>query len=390
MKRFLILLAVVAGGLALSAHSIPKYAAVVNGIAITQQKLNGDVTAIARSADYQCYLNAEEYLASNGQGLLPPVDGAGQFSDGGLHTSVTMAFTASFLDTAIGHQLVLGLAEHRHVVVTSQAVASARNALVHQITLAMTNVLQTQVAANPRVNCGLPQPLTGTEVLATMPTSFVDEEVHFDATVGAFEEVMAGVGSTQPDLQSYFNHHRPMFDTSCITVAFYTSASAAQAASAKVAAGTPFVQVASQAPQGGPRGCGILSEISSVLPTSANLSSLPLNTLSAPIPYNGQYLLLEITRRSTTPYATAQTAVERAVQAAGALKFQRALYSEEKAASVTVDPRYGRWVINAAQVLVPLTPVAEDVLNPSVNSPSVTSASASPLGAPSTSTGQSG
>jgi hypothetical protein len=321
---------------------------------------------------------------------LPPVDGAGQGSGNGMHGSATMAFIASYLNTSIGHHLVLGLAQKRHVVVSSQAVGSARNALVNQITSAMARVLQTQVAQNPRVNCGSPQPLIGTDVLATMPRSFVDDQVHFDATVGALEEDLAGVGSSQADLQRYFNHHRSMFENSCITLAVYTSASSAQAAAAKVAAGTPFSQVVSQAAQGGPQGCAILSEYSSALPASANLPNLPLNTVSAPIPFNGAYLLLEITRQSTTSYASAQTAVERAVQSAGALRFRQALFKEERAASVTVDPRYGRWVTTAAQILVPLTPAAGDVLNSTVNISSVTTVSANPLGAASTSTGQSG
>ena len=60
----------------------PTNAAVVNGTSISQQPLNSDVDAIAASADYQCYLNSQQYLSSNGESALPPVTGAGTGQDG--------------------------------------------------------------------------------------------------------------------------------------------------------------------------------------------------------------------------------------------------------------------------------------------------------------------
>ena len=67
MKRFIVALIIAAGGLAAAAFAIPKNAATVNGTAVTQSQLNADVTAIAKSPDYQCYLNAQAYLESSGQ-----------------------------------------------------------------------------------------------------------------------------------------------------------------------------------------------------------------------------------------------------------------------------------------------------------------------------------
>ena len=66
MKRLLVLLVLLVGGLVAAALSVPTNAAVVNGTAISQQQLNSDVSAIAGSPYYQCYLNSEDYLASNG------------------------------------------------------------------------------------------------------------------------------------------------------------------------------------------------------------------------------------------------------------------------------------------------------------------------------------
>jgi len=66
------LLIVLAGGLAWAAFSVPSNAATVNGATISQHDLNSDVNAIAGSEYYQCYLNSEAYLSSNGSQQLPP------------------------------------------------------------------------------------------------------------------------------------------------------------------------------------------------------------------------------------------------------------------------------------------------------------------------------
>ena len=78
MKWLLALLVIFAGVVAWAALAVPTNAAVVNGSAISQASLNADIHAIAGSAEYQCYLNSEAYLSSNGSQVgLPPVTGAG-------------------------------------------------------------------------------------------------------------------------------------------------------------------------------------------------------------------------------------------------------------------------------------------------------------------------
>ena len=61
MKRLIVLLIVLAGGLAAAAFAVPSNAATVNGAAISQDQVNSDLSAIASSQDYQCFLNAEEF-----------------------------------------------------------------------------------------------------------------------------------------------------------------------------------------------------------------------------------------------------------------------------------------------------------------------------------------
>jgi len=379
VKRLLVLLLVLAGGLVAAALTVPTNAAVVNGTTISQQSLNSDVSAIAGSAEYQCYLNSQAYLGSSGSRQLPAVTGAGKGQNVGDNPTANSAFVATYLDTEIGHQLVLQLADARHVVVTPAQLADARTNLTGQITAVMTQVLQQPaVAQNPRYSCTVTgRPVTGEEVLSTLPASFVDQQVQFVATAGALQEDLAGVGSSEADLQGYFQRHRAEFDTACFTAAEFSSQTAAQDAAAEVAFGTPFSQVAAKATQAGQLQCAPLVDIAAQLPSSAGLASLAVGAVSAPVDVNGTYYLLELTQRTPTPYAGAKTAVAQAVQQVGAQATQKAITAKERHASVSVDPRYGIWVPVAASVFAPLTPSTSDVLNSSANQAGLTSA---PLG----------
>jgi PPIC-type PPIASE domain len=204
--------------------------------------------------------------------------------------------------------------------------------------------------------------------------------VQFVATVTALQEDVSGVGSSPLDLQRYFEAHGSQFDTACFSVAVYSSEADATAAAAKVASGTPFATVASQAEQGGPQGCTVLSDIVADLPSDAKIESLATNAVSAPIDDNGTWLLLQITSRTPTPYTKAKPSVADAVQRAGSSATQAALRTAERHASVSVDPRYGVWVPNQANVFVPLVPAQSDVLNAPANEVRVAAApSASPF-----------
>jgi hypothetical protein len=355
VKRLIVLLIVLAGGLAAAAFVVPSNAASVNGVSISQQQLNSDLNAIAGSSGYQCYLNAEEAVATGGQTALPSIVGAKQVGDGTSQQTVSTGFAAYYLDTAIGHQLVFEVAAARHLQVTPQELAEARTQLKSQINGILQEVTGSQYACTQT---------KASEVLGTMPGSFVEKTVKFNATASVLEEQAAGVGSTTADLERYFDNHAAEFDTACFTVAEYTSQADAQAGAATVAAGTPFATVAAGTNGGGPKGCDSLYGVAAGLPGSG-LESLALNTVSSPISDNGSYLLIEITQRTPTSFAKARTEVESAVQNAGATKAGTIISDAQKAANISVDGRFGQW--SATRVLPPAAPATTDLLNPSVD-----------------------
>ena len=370
VKRFLILLIVAAGGVAWASLAVPTNAAVVNGQVITQSQLSSDVSAIAGSSPYFCYLNAEAYEGSQGQQSLPSADGAGQASEGGSHTASTSAFVASYLETAVGHQLIAQLAAQHHVHLSSADLSAARTVLEDQIT-----GVEREVAGQPE-GCSLStDPITGDAVLKTLPTSFVDEQVRFIALVTTLEEDISGIGSTTADLQRYFSAHPKEFESTCFTVGAYSTETAAQAARASVYEGASFATLA-QATGAGNQGCPIFYQIESELPTATKLGKLPLNTVSAPVAYNGGYLLIEFTRQSPVTFSAAELAVKQAVEAAGASASQAVINRDELAAHVDLDPRYGVWHSSSAQVVLPPEPKVVDVLNAPANSPATATSTA--------------
>jgi hypothetical protein len=271
---------------------------------------------------------------------------------------------ATYLDTEVGHQLVTQLADQRHVEVTSEQLAQAKSDYENQITGVMGQAAQSQ---NPRYTCGSPTALTGAEVLSTLPASFVDQQVQFFATANSLQEDLSGVGSSEADLQGYFEQHQSEFDTACWTAAVYTSVSDANAALAQ-AQTTPFADVAKQATQGGAQRCEPLPAIAAMLPSTFKLDQLPVGTVSFPIAFStSEYVLVQITSRNSSTYDAVKSFVAQVVLNKGGTKIQEAVQRTERHATVTIDPRYGVWVPASASVLVPFTPEITDVLNPAAN-----------------------
>ena len=114
--------------------------------------------------------------------------------------------------------------------------------------------------------------------------------------------------------------------------------------------------------------CNTLTTVAAELGVHVSeLDDLSVGAVSAPISVNGNYLLVQLTNRTPTPYAEAEAAVAQAVQQAGSSATQRAITAAERRSSVSVDPRYGVWVPVQASVFTPFTPAKSDVLNPSAN-----------------------
>jgi hypothetical protein len=233
-----------------------------------------------------------------------------------------------------------------------------------------------QATRDPRYTCGAVRPLTGAQVLSTMPASFVDDQVQLVATYSALQEDFAGVRPNDTGLRAYFEAHRADYDVVCTTAALYSNVNDATAA-LQQAQTTPFSQVVTQAARSGTFPCAPLPlasarlEQQAGLPGTFKLSDLAVGTVSFPIAVgNGEYLLLQVTSRSPATYDQAKTLAAQVLQQKGAGRAPRALNVAARHATVRVDPRYGVWNPVRGNVLAPFTPAPTDVLNGGANTAS--------------------
>ncbi len=347
MKWLIGLLVLLGGGVAWAAFAVPTNAATVNGSAISQDSLNAQVHAIAGSAEYQCYLNSEEYLSSNGsQAGLPPVTGAGTGQNEGDNPTANNAFVATYLDTVVGHELVEQLAATHNVTVNSAQLTDARANLANQITGVMQQVAQTAQGQNPRFSCGAVSPLTGEQVLGSLPSWFADEQVQFVATASALQEDLAGVGASRGEPPGLLRKAPARSSTPSASTRPNTPTwrpprrRRPRWTSARRSARSP----ARPRRAGRSRAPSWWRWPASWAPSISTLDGVAVGKASAPISVNGNYVVLELSKRTPTPYATAKPIVEQAVQEVGARATQAAITKAERHASVQLDPRYGTWV----------------------------------------------
>ena len=211
---------------------------------------------------------------------------------------------------------------------------------------------------------------TATGVLASLPSSFEDELVQAQAERDLLLIHEAGFGLNRASLLRYYHGHRARFDTVCISYVAFDSESAASAAQASIASGTPISQTGKEEQLG----CAVSASITS-LPSS--VTSLPVGKVSAPLAAGtgtGQYALLTVTKRTVTAFPTAQTAVEAALLSAGTKRTNALLSVANKRAEVTADARYGQVRPRTVALAAPASPPPSSLLNLTANLPASSSA----------------
>ena len=311
------------------------------------------MNAIAGSAYYQCYLNSAGVpVVERKRSSCRPSSGAGTGQYAGDHPTATTAFAANYLETEIGHQLVLQLAGERHVTVTQADLTTARANLTQQISEVMSEILQTQQGQDVRYGCSLTgQPLTGKQVLDTLPASFVDEQVQFVATATALQEDLAGVGSSAGGPGELLRRRTAPSSTRRVSRRRSSPARARRRMPpprSPSARRSPRWRRTPPAAEAVRRAAHVLADLETKLPVDGGpRAAWPPEPSRRPINDNGTYLLLQITSRTPTPYAKAKAAVANAVQAAGSTATQTALTAVERRSSVSVNPQYGVWVPGA-------------------------------------------
>ncbi|HUY30052.1 MAG TPA: peptidylprolyl isomerase [Acidimicrobiales bacterium] len=333
--------------------SVTPYAARVGGTSIPASALNDAMRTIAGNSGYRC-----EVVSSLSQGASLAIEGKGG-------SSYSSAYAADVLTQLVQYQAL-------HADVTRLGLRES--ALAHQLATS-----QLPQAFNP--TSGSTCVTSGAQVLGAFSPSYRSRLVQFEEDQLVLLAHAAGVELTRAGVAAYESHHAGASTLSCTSVIEVASQATAVADRQKIAAGASFASVArtdsldSSASKGGSLGCVFPSYFTS--PLNTIIANLPVGTVSPPVQFGTNYLLLLVTSR---PLASL-------IQAAGALvaseqsKFSGLLAHATSSAKIAVDPTYGTWTrTGAAWHVTPRSGPPDALLpNPAAVTPPVATA-ASPAG----------
>jgi hypothetical protein len=194
-------------------------------------------------------------------------------------------------------------------------------------------------------------------------------------------ELVSKLNSTIPlttaSLAAYYNSHVSDYDTLCVSVALVapsrvTAFEAAAKSGESVTALAKEFSVDPSASKGGAYGCFSPSN-SSFSAVRSDVHGLALNTFASSPAYvtvsGSEYgLFVAVTKRSTTPYAEAESAVLSDLQSANATSANTIKENLLYAASVMVNPALGRWGLDSSgpAVFTKAVPATTNVTNASV------------------------
>lgn len=360
MKRFVVLLVAVAVGVVVAALNVSSPAASINGAGISRQAVNNDLQAIGSNANYECYVRADLAVASGGQAQVQ-VGGVG--GSGTYQTN----FADYVLEQLIDQQLFAQVVQREGLVVTPADLVIGRGLLNQRINTVLSDYARSLGLS------GAPCGGSAAAVLASLPSSFVNEQVQGQTDQSLLEAHAAGSSLSVASLGRYFAAHRAEFDMVCVSdIAVASQAEAASIRAAILAGNSSFAAEAqsnsidsSTKANGGAAGCA-----PAVAFGLSQLVRLPVGGISQPIAQGGAYVLLTVTARSPSTFASITNLVRSVVLAAGQSSVQAQLTGFLRSSAITADPRYGQVVAGSASFLTPPpSPPTSSLVSPQANIP---------------------
>jgi hypothetical protein len=303
----------------------------VNGTTVSGQTFRGELTAIAATPAMQCYLTA-----------LNPVS----FAPGGGSATMAATGAAAWANFRIeGISITKYVTQHLKYHATAQGLAQAKTSLLNEMTSA---------ASAKQYTC----PATSAVALAAMPPEMQKAQIAGQAaSLYLVSKLDKTIPLTTSSMETYYSSHVADYDTLCVSIALVPLSSTkafttAQAAGESVAAlAKKFSVDSTTSKNGGAAGCFPPSN-SSYLSVRSDVGTTPLNQFETTPQYvsdNGTTVALYVapTKRTTTPYAQAASAVLSDLQNANASTAN----TEEEAilyeSAISLDPAFGQWVLNS-------------------------------------------
>jgi hypothetical protein len=315
----------------------------VNGANLPASTLRSEFAAIAATPTVQCYFS---YLEQVG---ITAGAGGGSLAAAGAAAWSNLRVEGIAIDQFVRAKF--------HYTPDAAALTSATSSLEGDLT---------QAAAS---HC------TGTAAAAleAMPSEMRTAEITAQASsLYLLSQINSTIPLNLASMRTYFNAHRSSYDTICVSVALVPGAlvatfSAAQTKGLSVAALAKRFSVDPSGRKGGAYGCygptsTSFASVRSDVATTA-LNTFPTTPLS--VSQNGTTYALYVapTKRSTTSFTIASSAVltdMRNLNASSANTIKQTILNQ---AAVSIDPAYGRWGVASAgpNVFAPTLPSTNDV-----------------------------
>ncbi len=315
VKRFasapLFLLALVVGLASGCNANWSPYAARVGTATISAGTLDGALTSISSDKGYSC-------LVGGGA----PLSGAGT-------STFSQTFVGFVLTNLIRSQVVQQEAERQHLPEPSSVVPVATAQLRASVAQAL--------AQDP--SCG-----SAATAWSGLSSSYRAELVHYQVAEDALAAHAEGTSLTAGDLSRFAASHPSLSQASCVSVIELTSLAEAATIRRALEKGASFSteahrysKDANSAAAGGAIGCVVPGQL--IQPLGPVVSRLAPGTVSAPVKFQTDYLLLLVTSRHSQPlsslvaqlFANARTA------------FGQLLDEAIRSTTIAIDPRYGSW-----------------------------------------------
>ncbi len=322
----------------------------VNHQSVSSSSLNAELSAIAHHKTLECYIES----------LDPTTYSPGAGGDS-LKTSAARVWV---------NLRVEGLAIDQYVTAKwnyhpdDAQLAAAKTSLIGELT--------EEASSEPRLV--LHRSMAGT-ALAEMPAEMRTSEIQSQATsLYLVKKLNDTIPLTTAAMETYYKSHQSDYDTLCISIALVLPAkvtafeSAAAQGDSVATLAADFSQDPSKT-KGGAYGC--------YAPSSSGYASVrqdanggTLNEFPATptyIQYNGgDYgLFVAVTKRTLTPFATAEPTVLsdlKAINAQAAESVKNTLLEE---AAIYVDPAFGQWGVSSTQgpeVFAPVVPSSSSAI----------------------------
>ena len=357
MKRLLAVAVLAALGAGATGCDVSPPAATVDGVAISQSQLQGQLSQVAGNELTQCALAVQQEAAGSS---LPTVDGSAS-------GTVTSTFAAYVLDRMVQQTLEERALAQRHSGVSADDVAAATTDYKAQLESASTQV------SSP---CGL----TGSDLVSKLPAPFVNGQAGLIAAQEKLEEVAGHVDVSPSALESYYASHQSAVTELCLDIIVATDQASAQSIHDEIAKGTSFADalngagVSPETPTGGQGPCLTPSTLQSELGTAdaepieglADGQVAPPEELTITDPTTGEptatWFVFGVASHRLLSFDASEGGIRLELLSEGGNALNRALEAVAHTASVDLDPRYGTWSLSHG-VTVPAAPRPALLLN---------------------------